>query len=80
MSDVRVLDQGAGLSALSVGRPASPSGDHLHVMDGDDASLCGRVDAEDLIQVHDLQWRDVPISLRCRVCRAIMQVAAPFAG
>ena len=80
MSNVRVLHQEASLSALPVGRPASPSGDHLHVVDGDGASLCERVDAEDLVQVHDLRWRDVPISLRCRVCRAIMQVYAVGAG
>ena len=43
-------------------------------MDGDGASLCERVDAEDLIRVHELWWRDVPISLRCRTCRVIMQV------
>ena len=80
VSDVHIRTQGGGLQALSVGRPASPFGDHLHVMDGDGASLCERVDAEDLVQVHGLGWRDVPISLRCRICRAMMQVYGAGVG
>jgi hypothetical protein len=58
----------------------APSGDRLHVMDGDGASLCECVDAEDLVQVHELRWRDVPLSLRCRTCRALMQVYTAGAG
>ena len=64
----------AGLFHHPVGRPASPSDNCLHVMDGDGASLCERVAAEDLIQVHELRWRDVPLSMRCPSCRTMMQV------
>ena len=79
-TDVNALPRGADLFQFPVGRPVAPSGDRLHVMDGDGASLCERVDAEDLIQVFELRWRDVPISLRCHTCRAIMQVYSAGTG
>jgi hypothetical protein len=66
----------AYLFHLPVGRPIAPSGDCLHVMDGDGASLCEIVDAEDLVQVSELLWLDVPISRRCGTCRVLMQVYA----
>jgi hypothetical protein len=77
---VNALVQGARLFHYPVGRPVAPSENCLHVMDGDGASLCERVAAEDLIQIHQLRWRDVPISLRCPICRTMMQVYAAGAG
>ena len=70
------LTDGTSLFHVPVGRPVTPPGDHLHVMDGDGASLCERVDPSHLVEIHDLRWRDVPISMRCRICRAIMQVSS----
>ena len=70
------LPLGTALFHVPVGRPVAPPGDHLHVMDGDGASLCERVDTGHLVEIHDLRWREVPISMRCRVCRAIMQVSS----
>jgi hypothetical protein len=49
-------------------------------MDGDGASLCEIVDAEDLVQVYELRWLDVPISRRCGPCRVLMQVYTAGAG
>jgi hypothetical protein len=77
---VNALSQGAVLFHHPVGRPKAPSENCLHVMDGDGASLCERVAAEDLIQVYELRWRDVPLSLRCPACRTMMQVYAAGSG
>ena len=74
------VPRGAGLFHLPVGRPVTPSADHLHVMDGDGASLCERVDAGELIRIHELRWRDVPLSLRCPACRALMQLDGVGSG
>ena len=38
------------------------------------------VDAEDLVQVYELRWLDVPISRRCETCRVLMQVYTAGAG
>ena len=77
---LRPLPLGAQLLHVPVGRPVLPSGGRLHVMDGDGASLCERVDAEDLLEIHGLRWRDVPLSMRCATCRAIMQGSTTGAG
>ena len=71
---------GPDLLHLPVGRPIAPSGGRLHVMDGDGASLCEVVDADDLVQVYGLRWRDVPISRRCGACRALGPVCTARAG
>ena len=70
----------ADLVHLPVGRSIAPSDDRLHVMDGDGASLCEIIDGKDLLQVYELQWRDVPISRRCGACRALMHVYTASAG
>jgi hypothetical protein len=76
--DVNAAPTGAALS-MPVGRPASPSGSYLlHVVDGDGASLCESVDAENLVQVHALRWYEVPTSRRCCACQTILWLhAAP---
>ena len=79
-TQVTAASLGANLFDMPVGRPIAPSGDRLHVMDGDGASLCEIVDGEDLVQVYELRWRDVPISQRCGTCRALMQVYTAGAG
>ena len=70
------LPLGTGLLHVPVGRSVAPPGDHLHVMDGDGASLCESVDPGHLVEIYDLRCCDVPISMRCRMCRAIMQVSS----
>ena len=77
---VTAVPLGADLFHLPVGRSVAPSGDRLHVMDGDGASLCESVAAEDLVEVYALRWRDVPISRRCGTCRVLMPVCAEGAG
>ena len=65
---------------MPVGRPIAPSGNCLHVVDGDGASLCEIVRAEDLVQLSEVRWLDVPISRRCGTCRVLMQVYTAGTG
>ena len=77
---VTALPLGVDHFHLPVGRPIAPSGDCLHVMDGDGASLCEIVDAEDLVQLSEVRWLDVPISRRCGTCRVLMLVYTAGTG
>ena len=78
---VKAGPEGAAVHHMPVGRPVTPPGDYrLHVVDGDGASLCESVDAEDLVQVYALWWYEVPVSLRCCACHTIMRSHAAGAG
>ena len=78
--DVNAVPEAAAAFHMPVGRLVAPPRSYrLHVMDGDGASLCESVDAEDLVQVYALRWYEVPISRRCSLCHAMIRPHAAAA-
>jgi hypothetical protein len=49
--------------------PGAPA---MHAVNGDGASLCEMVSAEDLLRADDLTWGDVPRDMRCPNCQTLM--------
>jgi len=54
--------------ARTIGGSARDS--HVHLVDGDGASLCEAVEKQHLEPLH-IAWRDVATAARCRVCDAL---------
>jgi anti-sigma regulatory factor (Ser/Thr protein kinase) len=51
----------------------APSGrDQVHVIDGDDSSLCELVDATRLVPLDDVLWSAVPADQQCPACRFLV--------
>jgi len=71
------MSRGGGTGGMPAGtsvgaRQSAP----VHAIDGDGASLCGHVSAEDMRPQAELAWDDVPRDLRCPVCQLLLNVYA----
>ncbi|MGY1624296.1 anti-sigma factor RsbA family regulatory protein [Geodermatophilus sp. SYSU D00965] len=63
----------ASTVALRTGTPhgVAPGPGSVHVVDGDDSSLCGLVDAEVLVPLDGPSWSEVPLGHRCPPCQLL---------
>src|SRR4051812_33861574 len=66
MPPVHRMALGAGTAG---GEPAGPG--TVHAVDGDGASFCDVVGAEELVPMDRLLWPDVPLDHRCPACQLL---------